>query len=258
MQFDIIDFHTHPFVDEKVNICVHKEYCKLSVQETKNIFEKLGVSKICGSFIDTRTTEGSWENISYCNNKALELKEIYGDFYIPGFHIHPMFPEKSYEEIDRMAKKGIKLIGELVPYYHGWSDYSCSEFSDLLDEAGKRNMIVNIHTSGQDQMDEMVKKHKDVIFVAAHPGEYNDLMRHFERMKMSENYYLDISGTGLFRYGMLKRAVDCFGADRILFGSDYPVCNPGMFVGGVLFDHLLTDSQKEKILSLNAKKLLGI
>ena len=258
MQFEIIDFHTHPFMDERTNICMHKEYCNMNIEGTKKVYEKLGVSKICGSVIETGVKEVKWEHISYCNNKALELKEIYGEFYIPGFHIHPKFPEESYTEMERMDKKGIKLIGELVPYHHVWSDYSCPEFSELLKEAGKRNMIVNIHTNGNDEMDEMVKRHKDVMFVAAHPGEYNDLMRHFERMKMSENYYLDISGTGLFRYGMLKRAVDCFGAERILFGSDYPVCNPGMFVGGVLFDSLLTESQKEKIFSLNAKNLLGI
>lgn len=258
MQFEIIDFHTHPFLDDRTNACAHKEYCDFSVEGTKEEFEKLGVSKICGSVINPGVKETNWESISYCNNAALKLKEIYGDFYIPGFHIHPHFPEESFKEIERMNKKGVKLIGELVPYLHGWNDYSSPEFSELLKEAGKRNMVVNLHTNGQDEMDKMVKNHKDVIFVAAHPGEYDSLMRHLERMKMSENYYLDISGTGLFRYGMLKRAIDSFGAERILFGSDYPACNPGMFVGGVLFDRLLNDSQKEKILSLNAKKLLGI
>lgn len=258
MAFEIIDFHTHPFWDEKTNICSHKEYCNMSIENTKEVFEKLGVYKICGSVIRTGEREAKWENIRYCNDKALELKEKYGDFYIPGFHIHPEFPEESYKEIERMNEKGIKLIGELVPYIHGWSDYSRTDFSELLNEAGKRNMIVNFHSAGQDEMDEMVKNHKDVVFIAAHPGEYKDFMRHLERMKMSENYYLDISGTGLFRYGMLKHAVDAFGAERILFGSDYPTCNPAMFIGGVLFDGLLTDSQKEKIFSLNAKKLLSV
>ena len=114
------------------------------------------------------------------------------------------------------------------------------------------------HSQGVDEMDKMVQNHKDVVFVAAHPGEYSDLMRHIERMKMSENYYLDISGTGLFKYGMLRHIIDTVGVERVLFGSDYPTCNPAMFIGGVLLDNLLTDSEKEKIFSLNAKKLLNI
>jgi predicted TIM-barrel fold metal-dependent hydrolase len=48
------------------------------------------------------------------------------------------------------------------------------------------------------------------------------------------------------------------GIDRILFGTDYPTCNPAVFIGGVLFDERLTDTEKEKIFSLNAKCLLGL
>jgi predicted TIM-barrel fold metal-dependent hydrolase len=104
----------------------------------------------------------------------------------------------------------------------------------------------------------MVKNHKDVVFVAAHPGEYGDFMRHVERMKMSENYYLDLSGYGLFRHGMLRRAIDEVGVERILFGSDFPTCSPAMYIGGVLLDELITDEEKEMIFSQNAKRLLKI
>ena len=151
---------------------------------------------------------------------------------------------------------GVRLIGELVPYVDGWNDYACEAFSALLDEAGKHRMVVSFHSMRDDSMDAMVKAHKDVVFVAAHPGEYDSLMRHIARMKMSENYYLDLSGTGLFRYGMLRRIIDEVGVDRVLFGSDFPTCNPAMFVGGVLLDPLLTDEEKEKIFAGNAKRLL--
>ena len=260
MAFEIIDFHTHPFVGNETNICAHKEYCNMSADETVNVFSELGVSKICGSVISLRAPENrsDWKEIKRNNDIALELKNAYGDFYIPGFHIHPAYPEESINEMEKMDKLGVKLIGELVPYIDGWSDYSSPEFSDLLKEAGKRNMIVSFHSMEDEEMDEMVKRHPEVIFVAAHPGEYTSFMRHIERMKYSENYYLDLSGTGIFRYGMLRHAIDAFGVDRILFGSDYPTCNPGMFVGGVLFDNLITDEEKEKIFSLNAKKILGI
>lgn len=260
MSFEIIDFHTHPFLDAETNICVHKEYCNMSAENSVDVFKNLGVSKICGSVISLRDMENrnNWTEIKRNNDKALKLKEIYGDFYIPGFHIHPSYMDESIKEIERMNIQGIKLIGELVPYLDGWSDYSSPEFSALLDEAAKRNMIVSFHTDGNDEIDDMVRNHKDIVFVAAHPGEYTDFMRHIERMKMSENYYLDVSGYGIFRYGMLRRAIDSFGADRILFGSDFPTCNPGMYIGGVLFDKLISDTEKEKIFSLNAKKLLDL
>jgi len=255
-EFEIIDFHTHPFTNTDNNICSHKGFCNMSIENTFHEFKKLGVSKICGSVLEI--SDIGWQQIEKSNNNALKLSEIYDGFYIPGFHLSPMFIEESINEIKRMNNAGINLIGELCPYIYGWNDYSSETFSILLEEVGKHNMIVNFHSQGEDEMDKMVKKHKDVVFVAAHPGEYNEFMRHIERMKMSENYYLDLSGYGIFRYGMLRHAIDAFGVDRILFGSDFPTCNPGMYIGGVLFDNLLTDNEKEKIFSINAKKLLKI
>lgn len=259
MSFEIIDFHTHPFKENKNNICSHKSIINMDENTVKEIALSLGVTKICGSVIAVGGELNGFEKIKANNQKALELKEYYGDFYIPGFHISPDFVEESLTEMKLMHQRGINLIGELVPYIDSWQKkYNSSEFDELLNMAGKYNMIVSFHSQDEDAMDEMVKKHKDVIFVAAHPGEYDKLMRHVERQKFSENYYLDISGNGIFRHGALYRLIKEFGEDRILFGSDYPTCNMGMYAGGVLNDNLLTDTQKEKILSLNAKKLLKL
>ena len=259
MAFEIIDFHTHPFLNAKNNICQHTDVVAMSADSTVSLFKKLGVSKICGSVIDCTSCDDIWQKVKANNDAALKLKQLYGDFYVPGFHIHADFVEQSLDEMRRMKQMGVKLIGELVPYIDKWQNgYASENMSVLLDFAGKNNMIVSFHSMHNDEMDEMVKRHKDVVFVAAHPGEYPDFMRHIERMKYSENYYLDLSGYGIFRHGMLKKAVETFGEDRILFGSDYPTCDPGMYLGGVLFDHLITDRQKEKIFSLNAKRILGI
>lgn len=260
MNFEIIDFHTHPFASAATNICSYPESDNMTIESTYALFQKLGVSKICGSVISRGLSDfpNYWEKIKYHNDLALNLKETYNDFYVPGFHIHPDYIDESISEIQRMHQSGVNLIGELVPYMDGWNNYSSDAFSTLLDEAGKHNMIVSFHSQGEDEMDQMVQTHKDVIFVAAHPGEYPSFMRHIERMKMSENYYLDLSGYGMFRYGMLRKAIDSFGIDRILFGSDYPTCHPGMYLGGVLFDNLVTDTEKEKIFFENAKKLLKL
>ena len=190
---------------------------------------------------------------------ALKLQEMYGDFYIPGFAVHPSFVKESCEEIERMSSLGVNLIGELVPYMHGWGSYYSKEFSEILDVAENHNMVVNLHGSCCDnEIDMLVKEHPNLIVVAAHPGELPSFNRHLERMKMSKNYYLDLSGTGLFRHGMLRHGIDMFGAERFLFGSDYPTCNPGMFIGGVALDFTLTNEEKELIFSGNAKRLLKL
>ena len=82
MSFEMIDFHTHPFSEAKNNICAHKYYCNMSVNETFSVFKELGVSKICGSVISVReeNSRNSWNEIKQNNDTAIELKRIYGDF----------------------------------------------------------------------------------------------------------------------------------------------------------------------------------
>lgn len=259
MNMEIIDFHTHPFDKRENNICQHIDFCNMSLENTKRDLNKMGITRICGSVIcGHKEGDDLWEKVQKNNNEALRLKEIYGDFYVPGFHVHPAYIKESCEEIEKMHKLGVNLVGELVPYIDGWTDYSSPELSEILDLAGQYNMIVSFHNYNDDEADKMVAAHKNVTFVAAHPGEYSTLMRHIDRMKKNDNCYLDLAAVGIFRHGMLRRAIDEVGAERILFGTDYPTCSPSVFLGGVLLDHLITDKERELVLAGNAKRILGL
>ena len=205
-----------------------------------------------------RTKKDIWGFIKELNDTSLKLRDYYKGFYIPGFHVHSDFVKESCEEIDRMKGEGVNLIGELVPYFWGQRKYDTPGMNEITDYATEKNMIISFHPIENDDIDGWVYKHPNTTFVAAHPNEYGDFMRHIERMKKLDNYYLDLSGYGVFREGMLRRAIDEVGVDRILFGSDYPTCNMAMYVGSVVLDELITDTEKEKILYLNAKRLLNI
>ncbi len=261
--FEIIDFHTHPFWDGAQNICAHKDHIPAMDKDGFRAYmEGLGIKTVCGSVVSTEPVsdaQSMWEKISRHNEAAYRLKEHYGDFYIPGIHVHPAFVKESCEEIEKAARRGVRLIGELVPYLDGWKAYDDPDFWEILDMAEQYDMVVSFHSANDfRQMDAVVASHPNLIFVGAHPGEATSFLSHLERLKNNENYYLDVSGTGLFRHGMLKRAVDTVGAERVLFGSDFPTCSPAVFIGGVLFESLITDSEKEKIFSLNARRLLGL
>ena len=259
-QYEVFDFHTHPFLNDSQNICSHKECFPMDAAYTREVMEHLGVSRIAGSVVihQTKDSPVDWAFMRAQNDAALQLQQLYDGFYVPGFHVHPSFVRESCEEIERQEGLGNRLIGELVPYMHGWSDYSCDAFDQILDCAEAHRMVVSFHAMGEDEMDRMVEKHPKLVLVAAHPGEYGEFKRHMERMKKSDNYYLDLSGYGIFRHGMLRHAVDLFGAERFLYGSDYPTCNPAMYLGGVLLDELITPEQQKLILSGNARRLLGL
>lgn len=75
-------------------------------------------------------------------------------------------------------------------------------------------------------------------------------------MKKHENLCLDLSGTGLFRYGVLKYLIREVGADRILFGTDYPICNPRMYVEAI-YGEEITEEERELVFHGNAERILG-
>ena len=264
-KYKIIDFHTHPFPTNDYNICSHIDNCNMSEQNTITDLKKLGIVKMCGSVIKKGVAQGTtpiWEEITDMNNKALEMAERSNGFYIPGFHVHPEYVKESIAEIERMNKLGVKLIGELVPYHHRWSDYSDKRFFEILEAAEHYKMILNFHALGVEetflQMDEMVRRFKNLVIVGAHPSEGDCLRHHRIRFETSDNYYVDLSGGGLFRHGLLRHLIDDYGKEKILFGSDYPTCNPAMFVGGVALDFLISEEEKEYVFYKNAERILSI
>ena len=251
----IIDFHMHPFLNDTENMRFYPGGD--TFEEIQPRLEKSGISHICGSICSKNPDMTIWQ----MNDIALEIKEKLGDFYTPGFHIHPAEVDRSMEEIRRMHALGVKLLGEVVPYMHGWNDFRNTDYFDQLDglltEAEKCGMVFSFHTDWSWDLEPIIKAHPGLIFVAAHPGEKESVGRHIERMRKFDNYCLDISGTGILRLGMLEHMVGNVGADRILFGTDYPISNHDLYVHCVRTARI-SDADKEKIFHLNAERLLGL
>lgn len=251
----IIDFHMHPYLKESENLRMYPGGDQ--PEEIRPRLEASGISHVCGSIVSRDESLSVWQ----LNELALEAKEKLGDFYTPGFHVHPSEVERSLEEIRRMHKLGIRLLGEVVPYMHGWNDFVHTNYFDEMDailaEAEKCNMVFSFHTDWSWKMDELIERHPELPFVAAHPGERASVENHIARMRKFENACLDISGTGILRLGMLEHLVNAVGADRILFGTDYPISNHDLYVH-VVKTARLSDAEKEKIFHLNAERLLGL
>lgn len=250
----IVDFHIHPFLDETQNLAFFP-----GSDRSEDVCSRLkgsGITHVCGSVISRDPACTVWE----LNETALRLKEAWGEFYTPDFHIHPAQIERSVQEIERMHGLGVKLIGEVVPYIHGWANFNWSSYVDelnvILDAAEKRGMVFSYHNDWAWNLEPVIAAHPGMAFVAAHPGERGGVDSHIIRMRKFENAYLDISGTGILRMGCIEHLVNTIGADRILFGTDYPICNHDLYIHAVRTARI-SDADKEKILYGNAERLLG-
>ena len=263
MQFEVIDFHTHPFIKKENNLCQHYLDYKMDMGQAKEMMQCLGVKHICGSVLSRgrplEENETWWKRICKFNAEAIKLKDELGDFYYPGFLVHPSYLDESIAVIDEMTAKGIYLMGEICPYLlgYGTDKYDREDFHKIVDYATDKGVVISIHDGENSaDIDAFIKRHLQTKIVVAHPGEYYNFLKNVERSKISENVYLDISGYGLFRQKMLRYAIDKMGAERLIFGSDYPTGNFSMYLGGVLLDNEITIQEKKMILSENAKKLL--
>lgn len=255
MDFEVIDFHIHPFYNDENNLCFYQNTVK-DIQEIKYDLKRAGISKACGSVI--KRLEGTdFNEIKLLNDEALMIRDKLDGLYVPGIHITPLFVEESCCELKRMYDKNVNLVGELVPYLMGWADYYDKNLHEIYKCIEKFDMVVSVHTKNEETLEKAVKKFPKITFVAAHPGDKDSFLRHIERMKKYENYYLDLSGTGIFRYGLIRYGVNIVGSERFLFGSDYPICNPYMYINAVLYEKL-SEKDYENIFSKNAKRVLKL
>ncbi len=258
MSFEVIDFHCHPFLCDSERIGAYVDTVNMTTEDFFEHMRESGVSVCLGSVISRKTNR--FDDIHNFNLHALELRNKYVGRYIPGFHIHPGFVEESIKEIDFALENNVQMIGELVPYHHGWEDYSSAQFMEIMDYVNGKSLIVNMHISSVtdlEQMEKPIAAFKDINFVLAHPGYGDRLQKHIELLNKYENTYLDLSGSGIELYGALKKIVEATDYRRLLFGTDFPVTAVKTFISTVLSEKL-SDNVKEHILAKNAKELLGI
>jgi predicted TIM-barrel fold metal-dependent hydrolase len=93
--------------------------------------------------------------------------------------------------------------------------------------------------------------------VLAHPGAgWYDILPRVAAVAAHRHLYLDISGSGIDRYGMIRTAMDKAGRDKVLFGTDYPINNPAVYVRGAGFESL-DAAERDALFNGNFRRLCG-
>ena len=225
--YEIIDAHVHPF---SCYGCL--DTTKLGGATVDDDFvlalKGAGISRAAGSVIARVPAEQfTWETVHGFNLKALEGRDRYDGFLIPGICVHPWFVKESLEEIDYMYhKENVRFIGELVAYMMHYRNYAAPEMG----------MVVNLHLNHLDEVRHILKNFPDLKLIIAHPTA--DSAEYEARMRLVAKYpnaALDFSGSGPNTWGMLRRGINWAGKEKLLFGTDFPIRNPGMYVAGVLY-----------------------
>jgi len=278
----IIDFHTHvlpPRIKEDRSPYVSADQAFARIYSG----EKAGIAT-AEDLIDSMDRDGvdisvivnySWSTHELCvetNDYILESVARYPQRLYGFCAINSYIDDISLMEIERCARAGVKGVGELRPDTQS-IDFTDTEmikpFADLL---GKLNLIVLTHASepvGHIYDGKGVATPGLLYMFIANLGALPVVCAHWggglpfyalmpEVRKALENVYFDTAiSPFLYRPEIYRHVSEIIGADKILFGSDYPVLPASRLLKEI--DEIgLPGEDKAEILAGNARRLLNI
>lgn len=255
MTREIVDCHIHPIVDPAEDFCWYRRTGDFAAQIEE--LRRLGITRACGAIV-SKTPAKSFADVRALNDAGLALRDRFPDFYDPGVTIHTRYPRESIAELERcLDREGARWVGELVGYITGYAnDYATADALSIFREVARRGVTVNIHCGDFKVIDALCAAIPALRVVAAHlPSDRAALTEVLALMAKYPNLYYDLSGSSsVTRYGIVRYAIDAVGADRFLFGSDYPINSPGACLGGILYERL-SDSELDAVLAGNYRRL---
>jgi predicted TIM-barrel fold metal-dependent hydrolase len=189
--------------------------------------------------------------------------------------------QQRMEQIVMRGFKGIKLLPTFMLFN------PADRLPRLLFELAQEKRLIVLSHTGCDPgpwedpavsenarpsyLDAVARDFPRLKLVAAHLGCYSStkpglwLEEMLEVARRRDNIFADISATFYEYYpDFVLRAVKEMGADRLLFGSDYPTTSTCSRSSGMkevvdaFLDLPLSSVEKEKILGENARNLLGL
>jgi len=277
----IIDFHTHVFPPEvrknrdryiKLDPCFALLYSepKAKIATADELITSMDETKVDVSVI----LNIGWTTHELCletNDYIIDSVSHYPQRLI-GFGAVQPKSASAVAEIERLAKAGLKGIGEMRPDIQLFDLTDKRIMAPLVEALRRRKLILLTHASEPvghnypgkgnvtpDILYPFITSFPDLTIVCAHWGgglPFYGLMP--EVKKAMANVYFDTAASPfLYNPQIYNQVIQLVGADKILFGSDYPLLAQGRLLKETKSLHLAKETES-LILSGNAQRLLGI
>lgn len=276
----IIDFHTHVFpprVKQKRSQYIDRDPCFALLYAKKEA--KIATAEELIESMDRAGIEVSvivnfgWITHELCvetNDYILESIARYPKRLIGFGTVQPQSLDAAITEIERCAQGGAKGIGEMRPDMQLLDLEDEAIISPFMETIKKHRLILLTHASEPvghdypgkgiitpDVLYPFLTRHSEVTIVCAHWGgglPFYALMP--EVKKALPNVYFDTAASPfLYEPRIYTLVSELFGADRILFGSDYPLL-PQTRLLQEINSASITEEEKNLITGENARKLL--
>ncbi|MCL2062131.1 MAG: amidohydrolase family protein [Firmicutes bacterium] len=167
--------------------------------------------------------------------------------------------ESDIQEIIDLGLHGVKLHADIQQI--AINDPRCFKIYEII----QGRLPVLLHTgdfryaySNPENVLPVLKAFKNLTVVGAHFGGWSVWEEAAQKLSSFENFYVDTSSTfGFADKGLVEMLLNKYSANRILFGTDYPMWSLAQELD-YLFSLNLSAEKLEKILYLNAVRVYGI
>ena len=175
--------------------------------------------------------------------------------------LHPESDDikRDVDELISLGLKGVKLHPDIQGFK--LDDYRCLKMFELCE--GRLPLL--IHTgdkrfdfSNPNRLKPILETYDHLTIIGAHFGGWSIWEKAAEELFSYKNLMVDCSSSlyALSNETAVK-LIRLYGANRVLFGTDYPMWEPGEEVRRFMSLDL-TDEERQLILHENAEKLFGI
>ncbi len=266
----IIDFHTHFFPDEIAKQTMETLENRIGIrahgsgkyESLLSNMEKEGIDISLNMPVATKP-----EQVRPINRKMIEYNKNKGRVINFG-SMHPLFNREgdAESEISFLAKNGIKGIKMHPEYQQFFPDDG--KMKSIYGACVKYGLIILFH-AGADaaydfesthgtpgRMAEVAGAFKGMKIVLAHLGGFR-MWDGVYKYLAGKDVYFDTAVLGEAEDGAVEGIINDHGAEKIVFGSDFPWGSPGD-TRKQIERAVKDEGAREKIFYKNAESLLGL
>lgn len=263
--FKIIDAHCHIYPDkiaQKAADATGKFYETVSLMDgTVSTLIKEGKRAGISHFLvqSVATTPHQVSSI----NRFIAKTVKNSDGTMTGFGtMHPMSDDmdRDIEEVMSLGLEGVKLHPDIQNFKI--DDFRMLKIYELCE---KNKLPVLMHTgdkrydnSNPNRLVPILETYTDMVVIGGHFGGYSVWDDAQKYLAGYENFYVDTSSS-LWKISpeKAKELIETYGADKVLFGTDYPMWNPKEEIEKFMKIDI-SDEDRQKIFYDNAAKLLKL
>ena len=278
----IIDCHTHIFPDE---ISLNRERFLDGEPTFSMIYSSSKAVMINAEALIREMDESGVDMAAVCgfpwvnpdtvkknNDYIMEAVAAYPDRLI-GMACFDAFSENIAEETQRCLQGNMRGVGELAFYLSGIDEDALDRLSDVMDVCREHGFPVMIHTNESvghmypgktpislPEIYNLAKRFPENNIILAHWGGgifFYTLMKKEVQDVLKNIYYDSAASPFLFNPDIYRYGVELAGADKVLFGSDYPLIKPSRYFKEMASTNLSPEHER-RIKGENAARLFRI